>query len=296
MPSMKEIFIATRPWSFLMTTIIMSYGILLAMFNGLKVSWLLSIMAIVGVIFLHAAVNVWNDYYDYKYGFDSPDAGTAIYRPHPLVSGFMTQSQVMNLANISALIGLALGVYIGVTGRPWAILLGALGALLAFFYTGPPVKYKYKGLGELGTFFTWGPLMTLGAYYVASGTLSWKPVIASIPLGILVSAVLLANNIRDIDVDRKNGAYTLAVRLGRNRAVIIYKLLIISSYILVTIYIPLRILPFESLVTFAVLPQARSLYKMFEKESPPDADPRTAKFLQNFGLLLLIGLIINALV
>ncbi len=276
-----------------MTTIIMIYGTLLALDEGLKVSWMLSIIAIIGVVLLHAAVNVWNDYYDYKYGFDNPKAGTAIYRPHPLVAGFMTPSQVMNLANISAIIGLGLGVYITIAGRPWAMLLGALGALLAFFYTGPPIKYKYRGLGEVGVFLAWGPLMTLGAYYVASGAFGWKPVVASIPLGILVSAVLLANNIRDIEVDKKNGAYTLAVRLGRRGAINLYKLLIVLSYALVVIYIPLKVLPLTSLLTFIALPQAFSLYKMFEKGSPPDADPRTAKFLQNFGLLLIVGLIIS---
>jgi len=276
-----------------MTAIIMVYGTLLVLDEGLKVSWILSIIAIVGAILLHAAVNVWNDYYDYKYGFDNPKAGTAIYRPHPLVAGFMTPSQVMNLANISAIIGLGLGVYITIAGRPWALLLGALGALLAFFYTGPPIKYKYRGLGEVGVFLAWGPLMALGAYYVASGTFSWEPVIASIPLGILVSAVLLANNIRDIEVDKKNGAYTLAVRLRRKRAIDLYKFLIILSYVLVIIYIPLKILPVASLLALIALPQALSLYKMFEKGSPPDADPRTAKFLQNFGLLLIIGLIIG---
>jgi 1,4-dihydroxy-2-naphthoate octaprenyltransferase len=290
---LREIFIATRPWSFVMTVLSLTFGILLAYYDGLRVSWTLSLLAVVGSVFLHAAVNVWNDYYDYKYGFDSPASGTAIYRPHPLIQGFMTASQVMILATSSAVVGLVLGALIAFEGRPLAVLLGLIGAALAFFYTGPPIKYKYRGLGEIGVFTAWGPLMVLGAYYVASGALSWKPVVASIPLGLLVAAVLLANNIRDIDVDKASGARTLAVRLGRERAVKLYKILILLPFVLIPAYVATKILPLESLLSVIAVLQAPSLIRMFDHGSPPDADPRTAKLLQNFATLLIVGMVLS---
>jgi 1,4-dihydroxy-2-naphthoate octaprenyltransferase len=296
LPTLKEVFIATRPWSFVMTIMSILFGVLLARYYFPEISWGLSVLALVGSILLHAAVNVWNDYYDYKYGFDNPKAGTAIYRPHPLVLGFMTPGQVMGLATLSAVTGLAIGIAITFLGRPLALLLGSLGALLAFFYTGPPLKYKYRGFGELGVFLAWGPLMVLGAYYVASGVLSWRPVIDSIPLGLLVSAVLLANNIRDIEVDAENGAKTLAVRLGKNKSIKLYNVLIILPYVLIVLYVALKLMPLGSLLVFLSLPQVPSLIKMFERGAPPDADPRTAKLLQNFGLLLLIGVLINIII
>ncbi|MET1101192.1 MAG: 1,4-dihydroxy-2-naphthoate octaprenyltransferase [Pyrodictiaceae archaeon] len=295
MPSLKQVFIATRPWSFVMTIISIVFGASYAYWLTSSIDLMLVLVALVGSVLLHAAVNVWNDYYDYKYRFDRPGVGTAIYRPHPLIEGYMTPGQVMALASGSAIAALAFGAYIALAGRPLAILLGLLGLLLAFFYTGPPLRYKYHGFGEVGVFTAWGPLMVLGSYYVASGRLGLEPIIASIPIGLLVAAVLLANNIRDIETDKEAGARTLAVILGRRRAIKAYQGLLLTPYAIVALLTATKLASIFTLLVLLTLPQAIRLARLFVRQVPPDADPRTAMIVQNFGILYIIGTILGGL-
>ena len=268
-----------------MTVIAVLTGVVLGAWLGLPVSWSLSILAIIGSVFLHMAVNVWNDYFDYKYGVDNPYTGTARYRPHPLVLGFMTPRQVLILATSAATIAMIIATLLTLINRTLAILLGALGLLFAYSYTGPPLKLKYRGLGEPVVFVCWGPLMCLGGYYVATGDLSINAILASMPIGLLVTSVLLANNIRDIDEDAKSGARTLAVILGRSTSIKLYQLLITSPYAITLALILAGVLPLTTLAVFLTTPKALNLLRMFEDGAPVDADPRTASLVLAFGLI-----------
>ena len=251
---------------------------------------LLTLLALAGAVLLHAAVNVWNDYYDYRYGVDRPEAGTAIYRPHPLVHGFMTPGQVMALATGSAAAALALGAAIALAGRPLALLLGLVGAAIAYWYTGPPLRLKYRGLGEPVVALVWGPLITGGAYYVASGRLDPEVLAASAPLGVLVAAVLLANNIRDVELDARLGARTLAVRLGRRRAVRLYQAMLASALAGHALLVAAGLLPPLALLALAAAPGAARLAREMAREVPVDADPRTARVVLAYGSLLAASL------
>ncbi len=291
---LKTLFIVTRPWSFPMTLIVVLSGIALAAWHGYPVPLGLAAAAAAGSVLLHAMVNILNDYYDTRYGVDRPEAGTAKYRPHPLIHGILTPGQVFAMGAVSGLLGLALGLYIAVNGRPLAVPLGLAGFAAAFWYTGPPLRLKYVGLGELTTFLVWGPLIFGGGYYVASGQLPAKALVASVPLGLLVTAVLLANNIRDIEFDSSAGVRTLAVRIGRRDAVSLYKALIVAPYLVVLVLVVLRFTPLATLAVLVTLPRALRLYKMFEKETPLDADPRTAGVVLQFGLVYLAAILVSA--
>jgi 1,4-dihydroxy-2-naphthoate octaprenyltransferase len=294
MASLKQVFLATRPWSFPMTVMAIGVGASYALWMYEAIDLPLTLMALLGAVLLHAAVNVWNDYYDYRYGVDRPETGTAIYRPHPLIHGFMTPSQVMVLATGSAAAAIAVGAAIAVMGRPLALLLGVIGVALAYWYTGPPLHLKYRGLGEPVVAIVWGPLITGGAYYVASGFIDLNVVAISIPLGLLVAAVLLANNIRDIETDAKLGAITLAVRLGRDRAIKLYQAMLITPYILHTALVLARLLPPHTLAVLATLPAAVNLARSFSREVPTDADPRTARVVLLYGIVMLVSLLVAA--
>jgi len=251
----KTLILATRPWSFSMTAISVTSAALLALptFNV----WLY-VVTLLGMIFAHAATNLINDYYDVKSGVDQPDAPTAKYRPHPLVEGSLKPEHVMTES--VALYGLAglIGVYLLVL-RGWPIaLLAAIGGIASFTYTATPVQYKHRGLGELSVFLMWGPLMMLGSHFVQTGSFAQASDVlwVSLPIGIWVALVLLANNLKDIQYDRRMGAETLGTLLGREGALGLFMALVVVIYLVTVLAIVAGALPLWSLIVFLSAPQA----------------------------------------
>ncbi len=282
-------FLASRPWSFSMTAISVSVGSALGAIDG-TFSWPYYLITLVGTVFLHAATNLINDYYDVKSGVDTREVATAQYRPHPLVEGKLPAEQVKlaayTLYGISAMIGIYLAA-----SRGWALLwIGLTGAFASLTYTAPPLKYKYSALGEISVFLMWGPLMVISAYFVQRQAFSLNAFWISIPFGALVALVLLANNIRDINHDQNKGILTLAIVLGQQKGLLLYRWLIISAYLailLMSIFGPLYL---WSLIVLLSLPLALRLLRQMLRQVPADADARTAQLDTAFGFLLVLSL------
>ncbi len=292
--NIKKWIIATRPWAFPMTIITVSIGGVYALYENGAFNIVLYLLTIIGTILLHASVNVYNDYYDTLSGVDRRGAPTTKYRPHPIIEGLIPSNQLFLMATISMVIALLIGLYLALVVGWLAIILGGLGGFLAFEYTGPPLYLKYRGLGELSVFLAWGPLMVLGSYYVISGgLLSINPILISIPTALLVVAVLMANNIRDIEYDESVNVRTLQVRIGREKSIKLYIITILLAYITVIIEILLRILPLLTLLVFITLPKALKLIRLFRREIPDAADPLTAQLLILFGITYIISLLIS---
>jgi len=284
-------FLASRPWSFSMTAISVSVGSALAAIYG-DFSWFLYLATIVGTIFLHAATNLINDYYDVKSGVDTPEVATAQYRPHPLVEGKLEAGQVRTAAYILYGLSILIGIYLAAT-RGWALMwIGLTGAFASLTYTAPPFKYKYSALGEIAVFLMWGPLMVSGAFFVQRQEFNINAFWISLPFGVLVALVLLANNIRDITHDRDKGILTLAIVLGQNKGILLYATLVVVAYlgiIFMSLFGPLYL---WSLIVLVSLPLALSLLKQMKNQVPADADARTAKLDTAFGVLLVISLVL----
>jgi len=284
-------FLASRPWSFSMTAISVSVGSALAAIYG-DFSWFLYLATIVGTIFLHAATNLINDYYDVKSGVDTPEVATAQYRPHPLVEGKLEAGQVRTAAYILYGLSILIGIYLAAT-RGWALMwIGLTGAFASLTYTAPPFKYKYSALGEIAVFLMWGPLMVSGAFFVQRQEFNINAFWISLPFGVLVALVLLANNIRDITHDRDKGILTLAIVLGQNKGILLYATLVVVAYlgiIFMSLFGPLYL---WSLIVLVSLPLALSLLKQMKTQVPADADARTAKLDTAFGVLLVISLVL----
>lgn len=291
----KEAFISTRPWSFPMTIIIVSFGSFYAFLDKGLFSLLLYIITLLGVLFLHASVNLLNDYFDYKKKIDTRESPTAKYRPHPILTGFYSSSFVLGMSAVYAFLGLSLGVYLAYVTNIITLYLGILGMLLVYMYNGPPFGLKYKALGELEVFIVWGMLIPLGAYYVQTEYLSINIVLATLPLGFFVSAVLLANNLRDIDFDRSSGVNTLPVILGLNKGLKIYQVLLYMPYIIQVILVVLKVIPLITILTLITLVDVRKTLGIFKEKIPEPADPITANILLKYGLIYLITLIIDIL-
>ena len=284
-------FLAARPWSFSMSAISVTIGSVwgadgLFSFGGY-------FLALLGMVALHGATNLLNDYYDVKNQVDTPSAPTVKYRPHPLVENALSLRQVLVFSLVLYTLGIAVGWYLTAT-RGWPILvIGVIGVLTAISYTAPPLNLKYHALGEPTVFLLWGPLAMLGAHYVQTQTFNPAILLVSLPFGILVGLVLLANNIRDMAFDKKQGIKTLPILLGNYRGRLVYGALIFLAFFGVVIMSLLGPLTPWSLLVLLALPLVRPVFQIVSGDCPPDADARTAKLDTAFGVLLLISILLE---
>jgi len=291
MPDIKTWFLAARPWSFSMSAISVTIGSVWGLTGGFRFGGYL--LALLGMVALHGATNLLNDYYDVKNEVDTPSSPTVKYRPHPLVENALNLNQVLTVSLLLYATGIAIGFYLTAT-RGWPILLiGIVGVLTAVFYTAPPFNLKYHALGEPTVFLLWGPLAMLGAHYVQTETFDFAVVLISLPFGILVGLVLLANNIRDMAFDEKQGIKTLPVLLGGDRGRLVYGALIFLAFFGVVLMSLLGPLTPWSLLVLLALPLARPVFRIVSGDCPPDADARTAKLDTAFGILLLISILLE---
>jgi len=244
---------------------------------------------------MHAATNLINDYYDVKSGVDFQGVSTGIYRPHPLLEGKLTPGQVLieacGLYGVAIIIGLYLAAI-----RGWPLFwIGLAGALASVTYTAPPFKYKYMALGELSVFLMWGPLMVLGSYFIQRQAFSVSALLISLPFGLLVALVLLANNIRDISHDQSKGILTLPILIGQRNGLRLYSALMILAYAgIIGMSIAGPLYPW-SLIVLISMPLALKLLRQMLQKIPDDADAQTAKLDTAFGALLVVSLVLEGL-
>ena len=292
----KIYLLETRPWSFSMTAISVILAALPAALNG-HFNWLMFFLVLFGMILVHAAGNVLNDYFDVKNGIDKKDSPTALYRPHFLLEGVLTLRNVLIFSIIMYAIGGAIAAYlIIVRGLP-VLYIALAGGFLSYSYSGKPLNYKYHAFGEAAMFLMWGPLMMSGSYYVIAGT--WEgfqqALWLSIPQGLWVTLVLLANNIKDSEYDRRVGIQTAGTVLSRKSAFIMFCIITAGIYISVIVEAALRILPYTSLAVLVSLFPSLKLLSVLKnsEEVPPDADPKTAQAGMVFGLILIASLVLS---
>lgn len=289
---LKVWFIATRPWSFVMTFVSVTLGAILAYRDG-AFSLPLYTITLIGLIIFHAATNMINDYFDVKHGVDRADAPTARYRPHPLLTGSISKRSFSTAIATLYVIVLAIATYLTLIRGYLVMILTFIGLFFSVFYTSDPVIFKHRSFGEIAVFLAWGPLMVGGTYYVITGNLSFNPSVASIPIGILVALVLLANNIRDVGYDGSIGVVTIVTRVGKEAGLKLYRALLMTAYISTMLLVGAGVLSFWSLLTLLTLPRARSIVNLFKKEVPDAADPLTAQLTLHFGIFLILGELIN---
>ncbi|MCU0834440.1 MAG: prenyltransferase [Chromatiaceae bacterium] len=289
MPSPRDFFLATRPWSFSMSVLSVALGTAVAAADG-PIAWGWLLLTLVGAVLIHAAGNVLNDHFDSTNGVDQPDSPTAQYRPHPILGGLLSPRALL----IEGLVLLGLATAIGLTlayFRSAHVLWLALAGLgLTLAYTAKPLVLKYRALGEVAVFLIWGPLMVEGAYAVQRDALSLDSLVVSIPFGALVALVLLANNLRDIDHDARTGIRTLGTTLGREQGLRLFRALMLSAYAYTGVAVVFGVLSPWVLAVFLSLPMAFELLGRLRAEMPAMADAMTAKLDTVFGVLFLGGI------
>lgn len=289
--SLKTWFIATRPWSLVMTFVSSCLAGILAYSSG-SFEPAIFLVNMAGLMIAHMASNMTNDYYDVKHGVDV-DAPTSKYRPHPLLLGKIDSETYKRAVTILYLIGIAIAVFLAWVRGLLVLVFAGLGLLFSVFYTADPIRYKYRSVGELAVFLVWGPLMVGGSYYVLTGELAIGPILASTPIGLLVALVLLANNLRDTEYDESVGINTVAIAAGQGGGLDLYTAIIVATYASTALLVMGGLLSPFSFITFLTIKEALDIVDMFREDIPVAADPITAQLALHFGVLLTIGEIIN---
>jgi 1,4-dihydroxy-2-naphthoate octaprenyltransferase len=282
-------FRASRPWTYTAAIIPVALGTIVAVYDGVFHPGLF-ILTLLGSVLIQGGTNFVNDYYDHIKGTDSPDS---LSMGGALVRGDLTPRQVLVAGLLCFGAGALIGLYLVSVAGPLILWLGILSILVGFFYTAGPYALAYVGLGEIAVFFFMGPVIVLGSYYVQTQTITLPAVLSSLPVAFLVAAILHANNLRDLEDDRRLGKRTLATILGRNGANIEYYILIGGTYLSLVIIVLLGAAPGLTLISALSLPTALRLVRIVATEREPGAlHPllkQTAQLHMQFGSLFVVG-------
>ena len=284
-----------RPFSFTASTIpVLSAGALAFVQNKFEAAPFFASLA--ASVLLHVGTNITNEIYDVRNGIDSITSPRA---SQALLKGRLTEHEAFGFIQGSFVLAILFGIAL-IAMRGWPIaLLGLIGLLLGYGYTAPPFQYKYKAIGLPMVFILMGPLMVMGAYYAITGSLDWSSLIVSLPIGLLVTAILHGNEWRDITDDARYGIGTLSALMGRKWAHITYLSLITGAFIVVILGVLFRALPVTSLLALLSLPLliylvgASQLGINGQQRAIAKIDLDTAKLHAAFGILYVIGILLG---
>ena len=171
--------------------------------------------ALIGALFIQVGTNLSNDYSDARRGADTEDRLGPV---RVTAGGLVPPRQVLIATYVAFAVAVLAGSYLIATAGWELLLVGAASILAGVLYTGGPRPYGYEGLGEVFVFLFFGVVAVAGSYFAQVEELDWEALALSVPVGLLASAILVVNNVRDLETDRRAGKRTLAVRLGRARA------------------------------------------------------------------------------
>ncbi|MBP1764017.1 MAG: menA [Firmicutes bacterium] len=257
-----------------------------------RLSFLIFMLA--ASMLIQCACNMFNEYYDYRRGLDTRDSvgiGGAIVR-----DGIAPQT-VYRLAISCLIVAFLLGLYLSSQTSWWLIAIGFLCMLVAYLYSGGPYPISSTPFGELFAGLFLGVIVIQIAYFIQTASITTLSILASIPSAILIGAILMANNIRDLEEDTQHGRRTLAILLGRSHAVNFLAGMFVLANGLIIAFVTLGMLSFWPLLTLASIPKAATAVRKFRNASLRQAEIEamiaTAQTNTIFGLALSVGLLLQ---
>ncbi|MBQ7254108.1 MAG: prenyltransferase [Bacteroidales bacterium] len=290
---MKRWFLATRPWSFVVsaTPVVATALFLLYKYGGGNINWINVMLALIGIILFHAAGNVYSDYYDYKTGIDSKDA----YCVQSLLNGDFTPGQYFKLAMWLLAAGIVVGLVLTLRSGWPLLVIGGAGCLLTLLYPWT----KFHALGDADIFIAFGILPMIGTAFVATGAIDWSTLLLSIPVGCVTVAVLHANNTRDIPTDSAAGAKSFAKVIGPKASMWWYIILISLPCLYTIAAVICGVFPVWCLLIAISLPvvvkniRQALRYRTDGLCAFNQLDLMTAKLQMVSGLMLCVGFILG---
>jgi 1,4-dihydroxy-2-naphthoate polyprenyltransferase len=296
-PRLAAWYSATRPRVFTATFVPMGVAAAVALQDGVF-RIVPFALALIGTMLLQTAANLINEYFDYRRGADEgKEAGQGMIIKRKV----LTPREVLTGAVASVAAGSLIGLVLLAHSGPllWAIGIG--GVFVAITYTAGPYPLAYHGLGEIAAGIFMGPMIVVGAYYVMDTSVYPELMLISLPVALMVAAILHANNIRDRDADRAVNKRTLAVRFGMGFARAEYAFLVFGAYVSLAALAIFGLIPWAALiVTVPTMPEAYRLVRViYTHDDTPTlhmAQGRTARLHGQFGLAIVAGWLVWLLV
>ena len=290
---------AVRPFSFTASMVPVLLGAALGAYFEFDVIWPILPLVVTASLLIHAGTNLMSDYYDFKKGVDKDYT----FGSSGVLTNMLLSPKKVFIASIIAFaaasaIGLILVVF---RGTPM-LIIGIVGLAGGILYTAKPINYKYFAAGDIFVFILMGPLMVIGSFLAMTGKYTNNVLLISLPVGFLVTAILHANNLRDITHDKKAGIKTLAIILGHKKAILTYHILIAAAFISILLMMAIGILPLWSIIVFLSAPIAIKNIKSAlnaQLESPQSIatlDVQTAQFHLTFGVLLIASILLGTFI
>lgn len=253
-----------------------------------------ALAALAGSLLLQIGVNLANDYFDHMKGIDSGD------RLGPLrvtQSGLIPARRVRNAMILAFVLGALVGLYLIQVGG-WPILVvGAASIISALAYSGGPYPLASHGLGDVFVFVFFGLVAVCGTYYVQALQIPLPVVMASVPVGLLITAILVVNNLRDIGTDSSSGKRTLAVMMGEKATRREYAILVVGAYLVPALFWAIRRDSLWILLPLVSVPLARKVARVVMTQKGPvlnEALAGTARIALVYSLLLGLGLVLSS--
>jgi 1,4-dihydroxy-2-naphthoate octaprenyltransferase len=252
------------------------------------------IAALIGAIFIQVGTNLSNDYSDARRGADAEDRLGPV---RVTAGGLVPPKRVLVATYVSFGVAVAAGVYLVAVAGWQLLLVGGASILAGVLYTGGPRPYGYEGLGELFVFLFFGIVAVAGSFFVQVKHLEWEAFALAVPVGLLAAGILVVNNVRDVDTDRRAGKRTLAVRLGRARAREMFAVIVYLAYVLAPITWLFGPLSAWLLLPWLTLPLAAAIVRTVRNHtdgpSLNEALARTGMLQLAFCMLLAAGLLLS---
>lgn len=252
-----------------------------------------AVCCLFGAVLLQIGVNLANDYFDFKNNIDSEERLGPI---RVTQSGLIAPAEVKRGMVFCLFLAILIFLYLARLGGLPIVIIGAFSVLAALAYSGGPYPLASNGLGEVFVFIFFGLVAVGGTYFVQAGQLSLPVVFAAIPPGLLITAIIVVNNLRDIDTDRKAGKKTLAVILGRRRTIIEFKLLLLLSYLIPPVMVLSGVAGTLILLPLATVPQAWLLAGKITAQKGAELNELlagTARLSLIYSLLFAAGLMVT---
>jgi 1,4-dihydroxy-2-naphthoate polyprenyltransferase len=250
------------------------------------------VAALVGSIFIQIGTNLSNDYSDARRGADTEDRLGPV---RVTAGGLMPPRRVLVGTYVAFGVAVAAGLYLAAVAGWQLLVVGAAAILAGVLYTGGPRPYGYEGLGELFVFLFFGIVAVTGSYFVQTEDLRWEAFALAVPIGLLAAAILVVNNVRDIDTDRRAGKRTLAVRLGRSRARRLFASMELGAFVVPPLLV-VALSPWVLLTLVAlplVPPLARTVTNRTDGPALNRALADAGRLLAVFSVLLAGGVLLS---
>jgi 1,4-dihydroxy-2-naphthoate octaprenyltransferase len=253
--------------------------------------------ALAASVAIHAGANLTNDYYDDLRGADTQDSiGPSGVIQRGLLAPRVVLHGALTLFVFSAILG---GVLIASRGWP-IVLIGAASIAAGYAYTGRPLPLGYVGLGDIVVFVFMGLVATIGAYFVQAGTSSAVAIWAALPIAALVDAILVVNNLRDLDTDQARGKRTFATFIGRTATRAHFLIVVGGAYLIIAVGVWRHVLPLLALFSATTIPSALRIWTVVRTETDPRTLTRdglrpTAQLHQWVGVVLALAFVLTRL-